>query len=165
MRLALLILLMVMSQASSGDSYTRVAESGSVLKRTLHPFISEKTDANFKSVSYCPDNLCLAFDAPESVEWGRVYDFSILFLLYKSGFPEFVESEYQMPSKMNPRKEFLSIQDSIFGRYPVCKEDNQASRANCVLNAIVELYGVRAFFVREDEGVEIRLEQKLTVGS
>ena len=132
------------------------------MNRTLHPFVSEKTDGKLKSFSYCPDNLCFAFDAPASVEWDRVYDFSILFLLYKSGFPEFVESEYEMPSKISPRKEFLSIQDSIFGRYPACKEGNQASKAHCVLSFIERLYGVHAFFVREDEGVEIRLEQKLT---
>lgn len=86
MRLILLIELMVMSQVSCGDSSIHAVESRSVLNRTLHPFVSEKTDGKLKSFSYCPDNLCFTFDAPSKVEWDRIYDFSILFLLYKSGF-------------------------------------------------------------------------------
>lgn len=163
-RLVLFVALMIVSTVSYGDasSHARPGDSKSVFNRTLTPFVSEVNEGNLRSLFYCPDNLCFVFDASSEIEWGRIYDFSLLFLLYESGFPEFVEPGYEMPSKVSPREAFLSIENFILRRYPSCNDGGHVSRVHCVLRLIQSKYGVHAFFVRDDEGIEIKVEQKLS---
>ncbi len=119
----------------------------------MHPFISESLTDGRKSVVYCPSNICYRIEASPSINTDALYDFTTLFFLYKSEFPEFQEDNYQMPSGYKPRVELSKMIPHIQSKYTFSKGANpKANWPINIFNFLKNQYDIKTYFTREDEG-------------
>ncbi|MEZ5489074.1 MAG: hypothetical protein R3F50_01995 [Gammaproteobacteria bacterium] len=144
------LLLALLSISACGNS----SEAKDLLQKTLKPFLTEMTSNNVRILTYCPDNLCLAFEVPTSLDTNILYKFALAYFYFKADFPEFREYDVRLPNGANPREAFEGlalkiIQDSSFTS---CDSKSEAGKHLCALRILQEKHGIEVFFTRTDEG-------------
>ncbi len=74
----------------------------------LEPFFSESIEEGKRIVAYCPETPCELIEVDTSIDLEVVYDFVLLFYFFDTSYPEFKDSNYKMPSGLNPNTELKS---------------------------------------------------------
>lgn len=139
-----------------GQSYAESSDVKLLLFETLQPILAEKHNEGKRIIRYCPDNLCLLIESPGNIRSDLLYEFSILFFFYEADFPEFRQSEYLLPTGVNPRDKFGEIAPKLLKKYVHNSCEDSQNESVCVLQRIRSEYGIKTYFTRIDEGYSIK---------
>jgi len=110
------------------------------LERTLSGYIEESSDSHSNTISYCPDNTCEAFSAPQRTPYYILHDFTFMYLYEVSDYV------YLRDLKDKPPKVLTDIIEYSRG-------ECQAGDVLCILRDLQKKYEISAEFVRYDKGV------------
>lgn len=161
----LLILVLAIGFAGKVDSSEESTLSLNFPLSELRPVIIEAERNGITNLSYCPDNLCIVFEYPVDANKGAVLDFIVMFLFYKSGFPEFYDIEYDLPNGKNISRKVREQALDLLGKYKkemgcIERDHSDEKIVDCVLDRLRTKLNIKSFFSREDEGTKILEELK-----
>ena len=138
----------------SSTSFANDSEIATIQKqaltRILDPFFKCHVDDEIRIVEYCPETPCEQIQFYSSVNEIVVFDFTILYFLYNSDYPEFKDGNYKIPSGFNPFTELSKLVTDISNRYLVvsnCSEN--VLKEKCMLEFIGTEFEIKINVVTE----------------
>ena len=143
------LVLLVLASFSSACGYNS-GERKKILSKVLHPFFSSYTEGEFRVIEYCPETPCERILINSSTDEIVAIDFSVLFYLFNTSYPEFRDRNYKMPSGLSPYTELTKLVPDIMDRYVKKEECTSASSPErCVMEYIKNKYKITTDLITE----------------
>jgi len=107
---------------------------------------TEKVGEQSTLLRYCPDNMCLEVEYPNGLDHYIIADFVLLFF-YNSGWLEFTNPNFSLPSGKNVSKELIKHIPYIYNKYRYLCKSKESGKLNCAIRRMKKKYGIKTFLV------------------